>query len=356
MKLLWRFFIDLKSNKFSTLLIIIEMIFSVICYQLCFVLTESFIKSSSFFRTNYNENSIKVFADELSDEQIGEITSGANAEEWFYSRFYYSESENGLFINSASEQAFNIAKQFCIGGYADISKDYGNAVPCVTSSAMSSAYDIGKTYTIDGVDYYICGHLINNNIFYMGNTAVGSAFIMAYDKNDVISQSASKPVNTCLFIKTDSDSIDKTTSALESIGKFDFINGSTVFNWKSDLRKEFQTVSGILIIGIWIAIISVIGILANNYLTYVKNEKNYSCQMCIGAKRRDIIILYVIRLDLAVIIAIILSAIISKPILAYMGIENNSHISIIIAAATVIMISSLSLITVFRHLKKVRLY
>ena len=28
MKLLWRFFIDLKSNKFSTLLIIIEMIFS----------------------------------------------------------------------------------------------------------------------------------------------------------------------------------------------------------------------------------------------------------------------------------------------------------------------------------------
>lgn len=221
---------------------------------------------------------------------------------------------------------------------------------------MSSAYDIGKTYTIDGIDYYICGHLINNNIYYMSNTAAGSAFIMAYDKNDVISQSACKLVNTCLFIKTDSDSIDKTTAILKSIDKFDFINESIIFNWKSDLRKELQTVSGILIIGIWIAIISVIGILANNYLTYVKNEKNYSCQMCIGAKRRDIIILYVIRLNLAVIIAIILSAIISKPVFENMGIENNSHISIIAAAATVIMISSLSLITVFRHLKKVRLY
>lgn len=356
MKLIWRIILELKSNKFSTLLLIMELIFSMICYQLCFVLTESFINSTIFFQKNYNNNSIKVYADGLSKEQTESLTSAADAEDQFSVDFYYCESEGGLFINSASESAFDIAKPFCTEGYVDTDKDYGGAIPCLTSPAMASAYSTGKTYNIDGTDYYICGHLTNNNIYYMSDTATGSAYILAYDKDDIIANSMSQKINSCLFIKTSSDSLEQTEAISAKLDKFDYVDESSVFDWKSSLKQEFRTVSGILIIGVWVAIISIIGILANNYLTYKKNEKNYCSQMCIGARRKDIIILYIFRLSLSILVSVPFTMVISKYVFRSMGVEITSYSSIGIAIAIVLVITGISLTAIFRHLRKAALY
>ena len=107
----------------------------------------------------------------------------------------------------------------------------------------------------------------------------------------------------------------------ENSGASEAVSGYEKFVPDDALKNEFASVSGILIIGVWIAVISTVGLIANNYLTYKKNERSYLVMLTVGAKRRDITVLYLLRMPVCIGIALPLSFGASKLFSLWQGIE-----------------------------------
>ena len=346
MKLLWRAFHELKSSRFSTVLIITELIFSIVCYQLCFSLTADYLRLSGFFNDSYNGNSVRVYFNKTDDGQLAKLIESISPEQSFTVRHYMSDRDDGIFIGRFSDEAFNIAEQ--AGSIkADLDADYGGAQPCLVSRTIADRYPAGQECSIAGRRFFVCGVLPNDTVFYMSTTGTGSAFVMSSDR---FKEPGADYVNGCVFMKVGAERIDAVTSLLD---KTVDIAGYELFDPGDALKKEFAAVSGILIIGVWIAVISTIGLLANNYLTYKKNERSYLVMIAIGAKNRDITVLYLLRMLVCIATALPLALGASKLFAAWQDISlaGGKSIAFAVGAAAVIELIS-SAVIAFRFGRK----
>lgn len=335
MKLIWRTLHELKSSRFSTALIIIELIFSIVCYQLCFSLTADYLGLRSFFADNYDGNSVRVYFNDEDPKQLSTLTESISPEQSFTVRHYVSDRDDGIFISCFSDEAFKIAEEAgCTA--VDLDADYNGAQPCLISRTIADKYPAGQEHAIAGRRYYVCGVLSNDTVFYMSSTGTGSAFIMASDR---FKEPGADYVNGCIFMKVGTERMDAVTAQLENT---EGIAGYERFDPDDALKKEFAAVSGILIIGVWIAVISTIGLLANNYLTYKKNERSYLVMITIGAKKRDITVLYLLRMLFCIAIALPLSFAASKLFAAWQGTQLAGGMSIAFAVGTAVVIELLS--------------
>ncbi|MCR5143044.1 MAG: hypothetical protein K6C68_11075 [Ruminococcus sp.] len=339
MKLIWRLYHEIKSTRFSTLLIVVELIFSVVCYQLCFTLTSDYLDKRSFFRKNYYNNSFKVYFEDIDDKQVEDIAGSIGSEEWFCARHYYSDDDEGIFITSYSDHAFELA------GIdpelkAKLDDDSGLARPCLVSEMLAETYPVGKKCMIGGSSYYVCGLLEGEDLYYMSTSVDGPGCI-------VVSQNSGEPearyIDGCLFTKVSKDAF---SAAKETLDTCRDIDGYEVFDYRKALKNEFAAVSGMLLVGVWIAVISTIGQLANNYLTFKKNEKDHMMMICIGAKRRDITSLYVLRLLVCVAVSLPAAIIASKLFSMSQGLELLSAKSILFAFGIAMVIEFISVLII----------
>ena len=134
----------------------------------------------------------------------------------------------------------------------------------------------------------------------------------------------------------------RTDEVEEILSQNKAVSGYEKFVPDDALKNEFASVSGILIIGVWIAVISTVGLIANNYLTYKKNERSYLVMLTVGAKRRDITVLYLLRMPVCIGIALPLSFGASKLFSLWQGIELTGGGSIAFAAGAALVIELIS--------------
>ncbi|MBR6044572.1 MAG: hypothetical protein IKP47_02935 [Ruminococcus sp.] len=340
MKLFWRALHELRSSRFSTALIIAELIFSIVCYQLCFSLTSDYLSMRSFMRERFLYNSVKVYYDELEDAVIQDILSAAVPEQYFTARHYLVESgeEKGTFITCCSDGMFDIAAEL-----ADIRLDLDGerAIPCFVPRLLEDRHPLGSEFMTSSRKYRVCGIVPNDILFYLSSANTGSAYILTSDRYKA---PTAKNVGSCLFMKSGgrADELKAAVSGREGI------TGLEVFDIDKALKNEFAAASGILMIGGWIAVISTVGLLANNYLTYRKNERSYLVMLCVGAKKRDITVLYLLRMLLCIAvslpIALTASAIFSR--VQKISITGAASIAFAVGAALVIELISVVFIAV----------
>ena len=339
MKLIWRTLHELKSSRFSTALIIIELIFSIVCYQLCFSLTADYLGQRSFFADNYDGNSVRVYFNKANDEQLSALTESISPEQSFTVRHYVSDRDDGIFISCFSDEAFKIAEEAgCTA--VDLDADHNGAQPCLISRTIADKYPAGQEHAIAGRRFYVCGVLPNDTVFYMSTAGTGSAFVMASDR---FMSPGADFVNGCVFMKVGSERMDDVTAQLD---KAEGIAGYERFVPDDALKKEFASVAGILIIGVWIAVISTVGLLANNYLTYKKNERSYLVMITVGAKKRDITVLYLLRMLVCIAIALPLSFGASKLFALWQGTELAGGVSIAFAVGAAVVIELVSAVMI----------
>lgn len=331
MKLIWQVFHELKSSRFSSALIVLDIVFSIVCYRLCFSLTADYLELRSFFYERYKDNSVRVYFSEAEDEEITALVSAVSPEESFTVRHYFSERDDGIFISRFSDEAFVIAEESC-GVSVDLDADYGGAQPCLVSRAIAEKYPMGSECAVAGRRYFVCGVLQNDEVFYMSTAGTGPAFVMASNR---FREPSAEYVNGCVFMRVGAGRIDEVTQLLDSSG---IISGYDLFDLDEALAGEFASVAGVLIIGVWIAVISTAGLLANSYLTYKKNERSYRVMLNVGARRRDISLLFLMRMLVCTALSLPIALIVSKLLELWQGITLNKMAGIIFAVGTAAVI------------------
>lgn len=352
MKFIWKQLKELSGNKTILILTVLQFILSICCYQICYSLTNNYLSTGLFFSGNYNNNSVRIIARNLETYEAESILSCVKDTEGFYVNYYTCvlDEEKGEFISVGvySDYAFNNLDLKVEGEMVDTTKDYGDAIPVVLSSTVGIDYEVGETIEVNGFPLYICGKLANNDLYYMSNGASTQHFIMAYDPDGIIEANFNKQYGDCIFITANTDSAFGEISNPSTFSGMATITSHEIFNWKDATKGQFQTVASFIIIGVWIMIMSTFSLLCSNYLSFKKNEKRYRSQLCVGAKKREILMYFVVRMVLCVLIATPLSSLAFKVLSHFIPqlVLNISTIYFGMAVSALITLVSVIAITI----------
>lgn len=334
MKFLWQLKEDIKSNLLAVVLIVIELVFAIVCFSVCFDLSGSFITSVGFFAKNYNDNSVAVHLSEIDDSVIKEIKNNKSVKSVIAASFY-AGTYNGqtTYVGSFTKNAFTDLDFSYNGEMIDPDKNYGDAIPCLVSNILSKAFEIGKTYNLNGTDFYVLGSLNDDNIYYMLGDMTSDAFFMCYDKNNILPASGLNKASTNNAFITAKDGISDIilSSSLDEISN---IESKQLFDWRAKLSDDFDTMSGNLIIGFLVLLLSTVGFLANNILSFNQNQRSYTHQLIVGQKKSRITLLFATRLIICTIISSAVVLLLNNKISALLESEAMSCDDLIFSVVT----------------------
>ena len=80
MKLLWLLKSELNSNRKSTVIFILQLVFAIVCYNICLSLTGKYLSSLSYFKKHDTSNAIKVIYQGNALEQADSLIKSQEVE------------------------------------------------------------------------------------------------------------------------------------------------------------------------------------------------------------------------------------------------------------------------------------
>lgn len=346
MKFLWQLKEDVKSNLLAVILIVLELVFAIVCFSVCFELSGSFVTSVGFFAKDFNDNSLAVKLSEINDSVVNDITENENVKNIYTASFYTGSYENqNTYIGSFSENVFNDLDLSYKGEMIDTKKDYGNAVPCLVSNILSKVFETGKTYNLDGTDFYISGSLNDDNIYYMLGDLTSDAFFMCYDKNNILPSSELNRSSTNNALITAKDGISDTILS-KSLDEISAIESKNYFDWREKLSDDFDKMSGNLMIGFLVLLLSTVGFLANNILSFNQNQRSYTNQLIVGQKKSRITLLFATRLFICTAISSAVVLIFKDKISALIESEVMTYDNLIYSILTCLVLCLICIIVI----------
>lgn len=346
MKFLWRLKQDIKSNKLSSLLIAPELAFAMVCLAVCISLSSSFISSVIYFSRDFNNNSAMVYFNRDAVSPLEDMLSCDSVEKAMSVQYYSCLKENGdtLYIGNYSASAFNDFGIPCKGEMVDTSADYGNAVPCMVSKDLADEFPIGKTFILGDTEFYVAGSLTDDRLYWMTSYMTGDSFIMCYDTKGILDKKATEEkmhlsMSFCGFAAgKDGVMYDELQDELNQL---DSVKETLPFMWEEKMSDDFDQMSGNLISGALILILSAFGFLSNIILGVRDNERSYACQIYFGQSPGGIIRVTAARICLLLVIA----AAAAVTFLIKTSPGGDSGISLTHIAEAVIIISAAAMLS-----------
>ncbi len=319
MKFLWQLKEDIKANRFAVILITLELIFALVCFSVCFELSGGFISSVGFFSKNYDGNSVKASLDGDIKSISEELVSMSEIDSFFTVRYFIGEDSDGqtLYVGDCSENLFNASKLSFNGEMLDTDKDYGEALPCMISKNMSEIYKTGEVYNLSGTDFYVVGSFSDDNIFYMLGNMVNQNFFMCCDKNNKLSESALRESNVKNAFITAKEGISSTVLSA-SFSEVNGIDAVSEFDFRDELSDDFDKLSGSLIIGLLVLLLSLLGFLSNNILSFNQNKKLYRAGLVTGQKNSIIVLLFSARLLICIFLSGLIAFLFKEQIASFL--------------------------------------
>lgn len=320
MKFLWQLKEDIKANRFAVILITLELIFALVCFSVCFELSGGFISSVGFFSKNYDGNTVTASVKGNIKSVSEELLSTSEINSVFTVRYFIGEDSDGqtLYIGNCSKNVFNNLGLSFNGEMIDTDKDYGEAVPCMVSKNLAEMFKIGDVYNLSGTDFYISGSFSDDNISYMLGDMINQNFFMCYDKNNKLSESALRESNVKNAFITAKEGISSAVLAA-SLGEIDGIEAVSVFNFREELSDDFDKLSGSLIIGVLVLLLSLLGFLSNNILSFNQNKKIYRAALVTGQKKSNIVLLLYARLLICIFLSGLMTYMFKEQISSFLG-------------------------------------
>ena len=346
MKFLWQLNKEFKSNKLSSVLIFVEIVFVLVCFCICIALSDDCFSAARYFHSRFDGKSVTAVLNKADKSRLAEAFENEAVDVAVTVNYYYAEGKDGsaVYIGDYSKSAFTDLDLSYSGELTDTEKDYGNAVPAMVSKPLSEEYLTGNTYSIKGVDFYICGALEDRNLWLMTAQMTNENFLMCYDSKGLLSE-LNKSNSSCgFFSAADGYSELKLASV---IGENECVKAVSVFDWREKMSEDFDRLSGNLVVGILVFIISAAGLCANNILTIKKNERTFYCQLCVGQKKSAVIMLFAARLGICLAAGIAVVIFAMNKINEYLGQEivtikkltAASGICLVLCAVSVVILA-----------------
>lgn len=367
MKFLWKQFQELYSNKAIFVLTVLQFILSICCYQVCYSITNTYISTNLYLSSNFKDNSVNMSVGELTKAEGNQIVSAVEDTTGFYSinfdaKLYQEDADEQeeeriveiLSVCSFSKSAFTDTKLDIRGENIDFDRDYEGKVPVILSYMLGKTYDVGETIKLDGAELYVCGVLENDKFYYYAQPASSQWFVMAYDEEGVL-YSQDRVLGDTIFLTAHTDTAyekicdENTFSSIRdefTIKKYDY---------KDSISGLFKSVSSFLIIGVWIVILSTYSLLSSNYMAFKRNETRYRIQLCIGARKTDILVNYIIRMILCILISTPLSAILFLFVSKIVPNLYLTKVAVICGLIVTVVVTVISIIALTIKIKRFQL-
>ena len=344
MKFLWLLRREIRGNIFSTLLIFLELFFLIIALCICISLSQRVIGAARFF--NRFEGRAVTAAIGSADKQELESAFDGFADLAVTVTYYHTKDSSGqtVYLGDYSKSAFTELSLAYSGDMVDTEKDYGEAVPAMVSRTLADKYKTGSTYSFKGVNVYICGALNDDYLYILTADMTNEDFLMCYDIKGLL-QTLDKSNSANAFLTADSY-LDMITFR-RILQDIPLVNGTTEFDWKKKLGDDFDRLSGNLIIGILVLMITMIGFIANNILSLKKNKGTLQILSIIGQPKHIIIAVYLLRHMISLFFASAIVSVFINKINTFLGVTVITYSSIIKCVgicAVIILISSLVVI------------
>lgn len=312
MKFLWRLKQEFKSNKLSSLLIAPELAFAMICLAVCISLSGSFISSVLYFSDRYDDNSSIVVFKKSVETPLDDLLSCDTVGSAVYVQYYVAQREDGTsqYIGAYSASAFEELDLPHKGDMVDINKSYGEAMPCMLSKGLEKEYPVGKVFTLNGQKFYATGILTDDKLYWMTSNLTHDNFIMCYDEYGVLERTAEAngmriSNSKCAFV-TAKDGVSDIVMN-QQLQKLSSVNAVATFDWRSKMSDDFDRMSGNLITGVLVLILSTVGFLSNILLGIRDNEKAYMCQRYFGQSAGGTMLITAARILVLLAIAAVAS-------------------------------------------------
>ena len=344
MKFLWLLRREIKSNLFSTLLIFLELFFLVIALCICLSLSQRVIGAARFFG-RFEGRAVSA-AIGSADKQELETAFDDIADLAVTVTYYHAKDTSGqtIYLGDYSKSAFTELSLTYSGDMVDTDKDYGEAVPAMVSRTLADRYKPGSTYSFKGVKVYICGALKDDYLYILTADMTNEDFLMCYDSKDLL-QTLDKSNSANAFLTANSDHDMMTFRRI--LQDIPLVKGSTEFDWKKKLGDDFDRLSGNLIIGILVLMITLIGFTANNILTRKKNEQAYHFMNMIGLSKPKITSLFTARQLVSLAAAICCVLLFSGRVNAFLGSATVTTARVLLVGGICLLLTAGSTVILF---------
>ncbi|MGN0633604.1 MAG: hypothetical protein ACI4JW_07005 [Oscillospiraceae bacterium] len=291
MKYIWFHYMEFVHNKAVVLLMIVQFIFSMTCWQLAYSVTKDYLYLNRRLSHDY-KYSVRLSADEIDSDDIAAVNLSGEGIKGFGVNYRHTSLEDGSIIDIGcyTKETFTDFDFAYSGEKLDVDKNYVNAIPAYVSYDLSRKYKQGE-YVMTGFGrFYICGYLKDKSLFYMSRNDTSNLFLAAYDRNGYLQKERVSSASA-FFTSADSGIYKASLS-----GRIKNVTGIARPDWNSELSGAFAEVSGLLIISVWVIAISLAGLFSNNMLTFENNRRSHAAQLLMGATKRSIIGIYIYRM------------------------------------------------------------
>ncbi|GAB5083066.1 hypothetical protein Osc1_22430 [Hominimerdicola sp. 21CYCFAH17_S] len=183
----------LRSSPALSIILCIQFLIMICCSVLCFGELEiTLLKHKMYEESNLSDfYYVAMTGDKEVEADINSAVAASGAELMTFDIINGFDSFTD--IDFYSRSVFdNVEIHLAKGEMIDLSRDYGESIPCLVSSETAEKYKVGRTYTIKNEygtvgDFYICG-TVKNDLF-LSETYSGFQYnktkIIAYDKNNI---------------------------------------------------------------------------------------------------------------------------------------------------------------------------
>lgn len=351
MKFLWLLRREIRSSLFSTLLIFLELFFLMIALCICISLSQRVIGAARFF--NRFEGRAVIAAIGNADKQELEAAFDGIADLAVTVTYYHAKDNSGqtVYLGDYSKSAFTELSLDYSGDTVDTDKDYGEAVPAMVSRTLTDRYKTGKTYSFKGVNVYICGALKDDYLHILTFDMTNEDFLMCYDSKGLL-QTLDRSNSANAFLTASSDRDMMTFRRI--LQDIPLVKDTTEFDWKEKLEEDFDKLSGNLMIGILVLMITLTGFTANNILTMKKNEQAYRSMNTVGLSRPKLTALFTARQLVSLTAAIICVLLLDSKANEFLGDETVTLARTLLAGGISFLLTAVStaLFTAFNIRRK----
>ncbi len=346
MKKMFLIVTEIRSNKSTIMALIIQMIFAILCYNICMVTLENHVGTILYFGGINTDNSISVYCPVSMDNNYGEILNMENAGDGFYTKYYLSDLTNGdnivaekSYIAAISDSILSSENIYLSKGQINaLIKKHDLGISVLVTEDLLECLPEGSIYTLEnGIKIYIAGSIKNNTIHYICSAMTSEPFILTIDCSEL--NGLNRHSLDSIFLTLKNNCIDETVNKINET----YENFSAVkFDLDLALSSNYSKMATLLVFGFIILIISVIGFFSNNYFTYKKNEIVYNQYKILGANRSTLFIILLGVHLFEIFTAVIISAIVlfaGKKIIGVQFVTLNSFIISILIFVLMIIIS-----------------
>lgn len=286
---------EILSNLSTVIMVIVQMIFALVCVNLCMVSIKDHVGTILYFGGVDTDNAVSVYCSVDSANNYDDILKMEDVNDGFYTRYYYSDIKSGdtviadkIYIAAVSDSILTSKNAFLSKEQKNsLVQDCDNGIPAIVTEDMADTLHEGDLYTLDnGVVVYIAGIIKNNTIQYICNAMTNGSFVMILDNSRL--DSLNKHSLDCIFLTLKNNNTDE---SIKEINELDKNINAVQFELNNALSYNYSKMATLLVFGIVILIISVIGYFSGSYFTYKKNEPVYIQYKILGADNKKMFVI-----------------------------------------------------------------